>query len=210
MEDNLFSTLASARRVSCLHILSLDPDSQQSVPSGSLRFGRHVGRCYNFYKPMTFCCQESKVGIKLSSGCWISTLFYRKPQEPDIHCVLTTNFCSIWSAHSLGRTIAVLFYCLSLAREKINPSHILFCRWIKSAVREAYTSACNSQFVWGLVGISANKSRALAAFWVAFNSVSVEEILKSAHWNNYKTTFTKFYLHDMSDFSEQIPHLGPL
>ena len=69
MEDSLFSTLKSARRVSCLHILSLDPDSQQSVPSGSLRFGRHVGRCYNFYKPLTFCGQESKVGIKLSSVC---------------------------------------------------------------------------------------------------------------------------------------------
>ena len=33
--------LASARRVSCLHALSLEPDPQQSDLPGSLRFGRH-------------------------------------------------------------------------------------------------------------------------------------------------------------------------
>ena len=33
--------LASARRVSCLHSLSLEPDPQQPDPPGSLRFGRY-------------------------------------------------------------------------------------------------------------------------------------------------------------------------
>lgn len=33
--------LASARRVSCLHALSLAPDPQQPDLPGSLRFGRH-------------------------------------------------------------------------------------------------------------------------------------------------------------------------
>lgn len=51
MEDSLFSTLKSARLVSCLHILSLDPDSQQSDLSGSLRFGRHVADVTIFTNP---------------------------------------------------------------------------------------------------------------------------------------------------------------
>ena len=39
------------RFVSCLHILSLDPDSQQSDLSGSLRFGRQVADVTIFTNP---------------------------------------------------------------------------------------------------------------------------------------------------------------
>ena len=41
LEDSFLVALASTRRVSCLHALSLEPDPQQPDLLGSLRFGRH-------------------------------------------------------------------------------------------------------------------------------------------------------------------------
>ena len=98
-------------------------------------------------------------------------------------------------------------YKLGQGDNKLQPDSI--SRWIKSAVRQAYTSAGNSQYVRGLPGISAHEVRALSASRAVFNSAPVEEILRAAYWNN-ETTFTSFYLRDMSGFSEQIHRLSPL
>ena len=49
------------------------------------------------------------------------------------------------------------------------------------------------------MGISLHEVRAKSTSCAAFNSALVEDILKAAHWNN-ETTFTSFYLRDMSGF----------
>ena len=55
-------------------------------------------------------------------------------------------------------------------------------KWMKSEVRQAYTSAGNSQFMF------ASEVRATATSWAVFNSARVPEL---AYWNN-ETTFTSF------------------
>ena len=98
-------------------------------------------------------------------------------------------------------------YKLGQGDNKLQPDSV--SRWIKSAVRQAYTSAGNCPFIRGLVGISAHEVRAIATSWAGFNSAPVEDILRAAYWIN-ETTFTSFYLCDMSGFPEQVHRLGPL
>ena len=80
-------------------------------------------------------------------------------------------------------------YKLGQGDNKLQPDSV--SRWIKSAIRQAYTSTGNSQFIRGLVGISAHGVRLIELSWVAFNSVPVKDILKAAYWNN-ETTFPVF------------------
>lgn len=201
--------LASARRVSCLHALSLEPDPQQPDLPGSLRFGRHKTDVTIFTNP-AFVAKNQR--LEPNPPVVIKSLrsFIASQEEPD------NKLCPVRALlYYLKRTQArrgncfrlFLPYKLGLGDNKLQPDSI--SRWIKSAVRQAYTSAGNSEFVRGLVGISAHEVRAIATSWAAFNSAPVEDILKAAYWNS-ETTFTNFYLRDMSGFSEQIHRLGPL
>lgn len=77
-----------------------------------------------------------------------------------------------------------LFLPYRLGQGDSKPQRDSISRWIKSAVKQAYTSAGNSQYIRGFVRISAYEVRAFATSWVAFNSAPVKEILKVAFWNN--------------------------
>ena len=179
-----------------------------SVP-GSLRFGRHKTDVTIFTNP-AFIAKNQR--LESNPPVVIKSLrsFTASQEEPDnklcpVHALL------YYLKHTQGRLgncfRLFLPYKLCQGDNKLQPDSV--SRWIKSAVRQAYTSAGNSQFIGGLVGISAHEVRAIASSWAAFNSAPVEDILKAAYWNN-ETTFTSFYLCDMSGFSEQIHHLGPL
>ena len=96
-----------------------------------------------------------------------------------VNCILLVHCCIIWSALSQDRAnffCLFLLYTLGQVDNKHQPDPI--SRWIKSAVRQAYTSARNSQY------ITVYEVRALSTSWTVFNSASAEEILKAAYWNN--------------------------
>ena len=74
--------LVSARRVSCLHALSLEPDPQQSDLPGSLRFGRHKTDVTIFTNP-AFIAKNQR--LESNPPVVIKSLrsFIASQEEPD-------------------------------------------------------------------------------------------------------------------------------
>lgn len=74
--------LASARRVSCLRVLSLEPDPQQPNLPGSLRFGRHNANVTIFTNP-AFVAKNQR--LESNPPVVIKSLraFIASQQEPD-------------------------------------------------------------------------------------------------------------------------------
>ena len=201
--------LVFTRRVSCLHALSLEPDLQQSDLPRSLRFGRHKTDVTIFTNP-AFIAKNQR--LESNPPVVIKSLrsFIASQEEPDNKlCPVRALLYYLKRKQPRRGNCFRLFlpYKLGQGDNKLQPDSV--SRYIKSAVRQAYTSAGNCQFIRGLVGISAGEVRAIASSWAAFNSAPVEDILNAAYWNNV-TTFTSFYLRDMSGFSEQIHRPGPL
>ena len=58
-------------------------------------------------------------------------------------------------------------------------------------------------------GIKAHQVRALSASWALHKNCSMEKILTACSWKNH-TTFTSFYLKDMTLERDGMSQLGPL
>ena len=154
--------LASARRVSCLHALSLEPDPQQSDLPGSLRFGRRKTDVTIFTNPALIAKNKR---LESNPPVVIKSLrsFIASEEEPD------NKLCPVRALLSYlkhtqrrqGNCFRLFFpYKLGQGDNKLQPDSV--SRWIKSAGRQAYTSAGNCPFIRGLVGISAHEVRAIA------------------------------------------------
>ena len=201
--------LASARRVSCLQALSLEPYPQQPDLPESVRCGRHKTDVTVVTNP-GFVAKNQR--LESNPPLVIKSLgsFIASQEEPDNKlcpvCVLL-YYLKRTQARRGNCFCLFLPYKLGQGDNKFWPDSL--ARWIRSAVRQADTSAVNSQFIRGLVDISAHLVRAIATSWAVFHSAPFAGILKAAYWKS-ETTFTSFYLRDMSGFSEQIHRLGPL
>ena len=57
--------------------------------------------------------------------------------------------------------------------------------------------------------IKAHEVRALSSSWAFFDKVPLNDILQAAVWNS-SSTFTKFYLRDMSQQAQNLQSLGPI
>lgn len=201
--------LAAARRVSCLHALSLDPDPQNPDLPGSLWFGRHKCDVTSFTNPAFVAKNQKTEG---NPPVVIKSLrsFIASQDEPDNKlCPVRALLYYLKRTQPRRGTCFRLFLPYKVGQGDNQLKLNSVSRWIKSAIKQAYSSAGNSCFIQGLVGISAHEVRAVAASWAVFNNAPMEDILKAAYWNN-ESTFTNFYLRNMAGFSEQIHRLGPL
>ena len=79
--------------------------------------------------------------------------------------------------------------------------------WIKKTVLRCYE--LSSKEVQDLHGVKAHQVRALAASWALHRNCSMEKILSACSWKNH-TTFTSFYLRDMTLEKDGMRQLGPL
>jgi len=79
--------------------------------------------------------------------------------------------------------------------------------WVKQLLRCIYLKA--NEDVSVLVGRTTHDIRAWAASFAFHENVSLEEILKACSWKSH-TTFTDFYLRDISQVRDQVLELGPL
>ena len=101
-------SLASARRVSCLHALSLEPDPRQPGLPGSLRFGRHKADVIIFTNP-DFVAKNQK--LESNSPLVIKSLcsFTASQEEPD------NNLCPVRALlYNVKRTQARRGNCFRL------------------------------------------------------------------------------------------------
>ncbi len=91
------------------------------------------------------------------------------------------------------------------AIQSIAPATI--SSWIQKTIKLAYDDVTNEEAALGQA--RAHDLRAVAASWNLHCSIPLSEILKAAQWRCH-TTFTSFYLQDMSLQEEDIWRLGPI
>ena len=79
--------------------------------------------------------------------------------------------------------------------------------WIKKAVALAYRSSSDEQRLAS--GVKAHDVRGVAASLALLKNVSVDAILDACSWKHH-STFTRFYLKDLSRVQEDMLVLGPV
>ena len=80
-------------------------------------------------------------------------------------------------------------------------------RWISTVIRRAYQPDSHEHQTFH--GVSAHEVRALATSWRFAHSMSLEEVMNAASWRS-NSTFSSFYLRDVSRISGDLHALGPL
>ena len=79
--------------------------------------------------------------------------------------------------------------------------------WLKKTIVTAYKLA--DKDTCQLVGVKAHDVRAMASSWALQRNVSMDNILTACQWKNH-STFTQFYLKDLTVIQEDMLRLGPL
>jgi integrase len=79
--------------------------------------------------------------------------------------------------------------------------------WIKQTINTAYENASEHNLTFHRV--KAHDVRAFAASWALVKHASLEKILKACSWKS-SSTFTRFYLKDMTMLKEDMMTLGPV
>ena len=80
-------------------------------------------------------------------------------------------------------------------------------RWVSYTIKHAYRKLTRRDI--SFLKIKAHEVRALSSSWAFFDKVRLSEILEAAVWNQ-SSTFTKFYLRDMSQQADNLHTLGPI
>lgn len=97
---------------------------------------------------------------------------------------------------------------ISVQRNKqneITPSTL--AGWVKKLIMAVYEES--SQDLLDKYKVKPHDVRALSASWALHQKVPLEDILQAATWSSH-TTFTRFYLTNMTNISEGMLKLGPL
>ena len=79
--------------------------------------------------------------------------------------------------------------------------------WIRKTIAAAYEKATEQEAK--LISARPHELRAMSASWTAFQTVSLDKVLRAAAWRSH-TTFTSFYLRDMSLEVDNLLSLGPI
>jgi integrase len=79
--------------------------------------------------------------------------------------------------------------------------------WLKKAILAAYSFA--SEDTRTLHGVKAHEVRAMAASWAFLRNASIESILGACRWKSH-STFSSFYLRDLTSIQDEMLRLGPV
>ena len=98
-----------------------------------------------------------------------------------------------------------LFIPILGRRSSVSKNSIF--NWIMSVVRRAYNT--HHQHLHQLHRVNAHEVRALATSWQFNNNLSLEAVMDAASWRSH-TTFSDFYLRDVSFIADNLIKLGPV
>ncbi len=104
-----------------------------------------------------------------------------------------------------GRTR--LFLSMQPNRREISRATI--SSWIAKLIRQALTCAESSTELRAFSKVTAHQVRAMATSWSAFSGASIQDIREAAFWKG-QSTFSSFYLRDLSSQVGEISALKPL
>jgi len=79
--------------------------------------------------------------------------------------------------------------------------------WVVQLIKMVYDQ--NNDKARTLSGVRAHDVRGLAASWAARGTYSLDQLLQACSWSSH-TTFTSFYLKDMSAIKDDLLTLGPI
>ena len=191
--------LASARRRSYLHTLSIAP-------------GRCVFARGNTQRQLVVSLLPepgflAKNQLPTQAPEWITVpgIAHLNPTEPEkMLCPVRQLKLYIRDSQRIWGAVSSrwLFIHWNRSIRDIMRSHI--SRWIVETVKEAYTQA-DRQYD----RVTAHEVRALSASWAYNCQVALPDILAAAFWRS-SGVFQNSYLHDMACVAEGMSTLGPV
>ena len=190
-------TLATARRVSEVHALSMDSDHLRfSNLDGSLILRTQLGFLAKNQLPSR--ASDSIKIPKLSNLCRKSDNFN--------HMLCPVRAVKIYlnKTKSLRKHRKRLFIPTQ-GDHDLNKSTI--SRWVKYAIKHAYGSISKNPN--RLFNPRAHELRAISASWAYMNFIPLEEVLKSAVWSS-SSLFASHYLRDFREQTENLRAMGPI
>ena len=190
-------TLATARRVSEVHALSMDSDHLRfSNLDGSLILSTQLGFFAKNQLPSR-ALDSLKIPI-LSNLCSKSDNFNR------MLCPVRAVKIYLKKTKSLRKHRKRLFIPTQ-GDHDLNKSTIS-C-WVKYAIKHAYGSISKNPS--RLFNPRAHELRAISASWAYMNFIPLEEVLKSAVWSS-SSLFALHYLRDFREQTENLRAMGPI
>ena len=189
--------LASARRRSYLHALSIAP-------------GRCVFARGNTQRQLVVSLLPepgflAKNQLPTQAPEWITVpgISHLNPTEPErMLCPVRQLKLYIWDSERIRGGRQRMFIHWNRSIRDIMWSHI--SRWIVETVKEAYTQA-DRQYD----RVTAHEVRALSASWAYNCQVALPDILSAAFWRS-SGVFQNSYLRDMACIAEGMSTLGPV
>ena len=190
-------TLATARRVSEVHALSMDSDHLRfSNLDGSLILRTQQGFLAKNQLPSR--APDSIKIPKLSNPSCKSDNFNR------MLCPVRAVKIYLKRTKSLRKHRKRLFIPTQ-GDHDLNKSTI--SRWVKYAIKHAYGSISKNPN--RLFRPRAHELRAISASWAYMNFIPLEEVLKSAVWSS-SSLFASHYLRDFREQTENLRAMGPI
>ena len=190
-------TLATARRVSEVHALSMDSDHLRfSNLDGSLILRTQLGFLAKNQLPSR--APDSIKIPKLSNLCRKSDNFNR------MLCPVRAVKIYLNKTKSLRKHRKRLFIPTQ-GDHDLNKSTI--SRWVKYAIKHTYGSISKNPIK--LFNPRAHELRAISASWAYMNFIPLEEVLKSAVWSS-SSLFASHYLRDFREQTENLRAMGPI
>ena len=190
-------TLATARRVSEVHALSIDSGHLRfSNLDGSLILRTQVGFLAKNQLPSR--APDSIIIPRLSNFCCKSDNLNR------MLCPVRAVKIYLIKTKSLRKHRKRLFIPIrgdqDLAKSTLS-------RWVRYAIKHAYSSISKNPS--RLLKPRAHELRALSTSWAYVNYIPLEEILKSAVWSS-SSLFASHYLRDFREQTENLRAMGPI
>ena len=190
-------TLATARRVSEVHALSIDSDHLSfSNLDGSLILRTQVGFLAKNQLPSR--APDSIIIPRLSNYCCKSDNLNR------MLCPVRAVKIYLNKTKSLRKHRKRLFIPI---RGDQDLAKFTLSRWVRYAIKHAYSSISKNPS--RLLKPRAHELRALSTSWAYVNYILLEEILKSAVWSS-SSLFASHYLRNFREQTENLRAMGPI
>ena len=190
-------TLATARRVSEVHALSIDSDHLRfSNLDGSLILRTQLGFLAKNQLPSR--APDSIIIPRLSNFCSKKDNFNR------MLCPVRAVKIYLNKTKSLRKRRKRLFIPTQGDQDLAKPT---LSRWVKYAIKNAYDTISKNPL--SLFKPRAHELRAISASWAYMNYIPLEEILKSAVWSR-TSLFASHYLRDFREQTENLRAMGPI
>ena len=188
-------TLASAKRRSEIHALSVEPHCLRFNKDASVSLAFQAGFLPKNQLPLTM---PPPIRIpSLSRQCG--------KDDPDrLLCPVRSLKFYLKATESTRGSRTRLFLPISGNRD-ISAASI--SRWVKATIKFAYDSVSPED--WALLRVRPHELRALSTSWAFLHHAPLDEVLSAAFWRS-ATTFSSFYLRNFSTEIDDLHALGPL